>query len=221
MPLFRPAVFSLLRRCGSVPASPVRALTQIGWLESVKRAEPIDAEGRPLPWFTYGAISFLDQIVPTKGFVLEIGGGNSSLWWKARGNHVSVLESNADWAKQLGGQGIDDVTIVSDASAVLLHMERLDKLGARFDAVVVDGVEPRTAYLLPAAQLLSTTGVLVFDNADRAEYRDALSEWSGFNRLDFFGLGPQNRYAWGTSVFSRSAFIPKGRVEEFDTAIDY
>jgi hypothetical protein len=100
-------------------------------------------------------------------------------------------------------------------------MERLDKLGARFDAVVVDGVEPRTAYLLPAAQLLSTTGVLVFDNADRAEYRDALSEWSGFNRLDFFGLGPQNRYAWGTSVFSRSAFIPKGRVEEFDTAIDY
>lgn len=59
---------------GWIPARRIRALQQIGWVESVKHGRPIDAEHRPVPWFTYAAISFLDQVVPESANVLEIGG---------------------------------------------------------------------------------------------------------------------------------------------------
>ncbi len=218
--LLRPALRGL-QRAGLAPASQIRALRQIGWIESVRRDEPVDAQGEPLPWFTYSAISLLGQIVPTSSNVLEIGGGNSSLWWASRGNSVTVLEANADWADSLRSRGISDVTVLSDADMVLDHLESLLSKERHFDVVVVDGVEPRTTYLLTASRLVSEDGVLVVDNSDRGAYRATLERLEGFNRLDFFGMGPQNRYAWATSVFSRSGFFPRGRPEDFNAAIDY
>jgi hypothetical protein len=218
--LLRPAL-RRLQRAGLAPASQIRALHQIGWIESVRRNEPVDAEGEPLPWFAYGAISLLDQIVPTSSSVLEIGGGNSSLWWASRGNGVTVFEANADWAESLRSRGMSDVTVLSDADMVLDHVESLLSKGRRFDVVVVDGVEPRTTYLLTASRLVSEDGVLVVDNSDRVAYRAALEQVEGFSRLDFFGMGPHNRYAWATSVFSRSGFFPRGRPDGFHAAIDY
>ncbi len=114
-----------------------------------------------------------------------------------------------------------DVTVLSDSDMVLDHLESLLSKGRRFDVVVVDGVEPRTTYLLAASRLVSEDGVLVVDNSDRGAYRATLERLEGFNRLDFFGMGPQNQYAWATSVFSRSGFFPRGRPEDFNAAIDY
>jgi hypothetical protein len=63
-----------LGRSGYLPVRNVRALDQIGWLESFKSNQPIDSAHQPVPWFTYAAISFLDQIVREEASVLEIGG---------------------------------------------------------------------------------------------------------------------------------------------------
>ncbi len=211
----------LVGRPGLAPVSRVRGLRQIGWLESVKREEPVDAQGDPVPWFTYGAISFLDQVVPVSCNVLEIGGGNSSLWWRRRGNLVSVLEADTEWARQLRSRGMSDVMVLADVEDVLAHLENLEARQEGFGVVVVDGLEPRTTYLLAAARLVSEDGILVVDNSDRVAYREKLDELEGFHRFDFFGMGPQNSYAWATSVFSRSGLLPRGRQDGFVSAMKY
>jgi len=76
--------------------------------------------------------------------------------------------------------------------------------GVRYDLVVVDGVW-RNECLPSALQCLSEHGVLVLDNAERAEYaagRKMLLE-RGFRELSFVGMGPINHYEWVTSIFYR------------------
>ena len=210
-----------LWRSGLVPARRIKAFEQIGWTASVRQQVPVDSAGEPIPWFTYGAITFLDQVVSTTGSVLEIGGGHSTLWWEARGNLVTVLEADADWAQRLRTKARADITVLPDADEVLAHLAASARTGKSFDVVVVDGVDPRSTYLLAASHLVADGGILVVDNSDRVAYRESIESIQGFHRVDFFGMGPQNPYAWATSVFSRSAIIPRGRRETFSASIDY
>lgn len=74
-----------------------------------------------------------------------------------------------------------------------------------FDVVVVDGMA-RVLTTWVAVRQLGPEGVIVFDNSDRDEYQSAYDylRAQGFVRLDFWGLGPINRYEWCTSIFTRS-----------------
>ena len=134
---------------------------------------------------------------------------------------LTTLESSSEWAERLRSLGLQNIVIAEDAGAVSEHLAHLLSIGQRFDIVVVDGVEPRDSYVETAAQLVAQDGVLVVDNSDRAAYRAALERLTDFKRLDFFGMGPQNAYAWGTSIFTRSGFVPRGSRDSFGSAVDY
>ena len=87
--LLREVRRQLFRR-GWVPAARVHALRQTGWLNSVREGAPVDSENRPLPWLTYSAIDFLDQVVAADEQVLEIGGAIIALVgepWKRLDGH--------------------------------------------------------------------------------------------------------------------------------------
>lgn len=148
-------------------------------------------------------------------------GGNSSLWWLARNCRITVIEGDQVWVDELRGQGIRDIAVASSADEVRQALQTFRDSGRRFDVVVVDGIEPRNRYLREASALVGDDGILVFDNSNRSAYRPALEGLDGFYRFDFFGLGPQNTYAWATSVFSRQGIIPAGRPERFQRSIDY
>jgi len=74
-----------------------------------------------------------------------------------------------------------------------------------FDLIVVDGMaRSLCAYL--AAHWVRPGGLVVFDNTERTEY-EAGYRWlrnRGFARLDFWGPGPVNDFAWCTSLFAQS-----------------
>src|SRR4051812_924452 len=76
------------------------ALAQQGWMASRRKSASIDAAGRPLPWYTYPAIRFLENRLPTGLEVLEYGAGNSTLWWMARANSVMSIETDRSWAER-------------------------------------------------------------------------------------------------------------------------
>lgn len=118
-------------------------------------------------------------------------------------------------------QGVEDIAVAPSAEGVRELLQAYLDSGRSFDVVVVDGIEPRNYYLREAAALVEDNGILVFDNSDRIAYRPALDDLKGFHRLDFFGIGPQNGYAWATSIFSRNGIIPAGRPERFLRSIDY
>ena len=132
-----------------------------------------------------------------------------------------VIEADEMWAERIRAGGVTDVTIAASAEVVRHVLAELGKAGARFGVVLVDGVEPRSEYLEDAARLVSEDGLLVVDNSDRERYGAALASLHDWHRFDFFGLGPQNAYAWATSIFSRQAVAPRGRRESFKRSIEY
>jgi hypothetical protein len=75
-----------------------------------------------------------------------------------------------------------------------------------FDIVVIDGRD-RVSCARNSLGALKPDGVIVWDNADREEYRPGYQflESNGFRRLDFAGLGPLNAYQSTTAVFYRDS----------------
>lgn len=75
-------------------------LTPSGWERSRKEQRPVRADGRPLPWFTYGAIEFLSRVVDGGMRVFEYGAGYSTLWWE-RAALVHSVDHDPEWVAEL------------------------------------------------------------------------------------------------------------------------
>lgn len=58
-------------------------LRKSGWLESAEAKLSIRG-GAPIPWFTYGAIAFLERELTADLAMFEYGGGQSSRYWAGR-----------------------------------------------------------------------------------------------------------------------------------------
>ena len=63
----------------------------MGWIRSATARRPVDVDGQPIPWMTYGLIRFLDKRLPASIDVFEYGAGNSTLWWSQRARSVVCL----------------------------------------------------------------------------------------------------------------------------------
>lgn len=77
------------------------SLQPLGWVESCKRELPVDANGQPLPWWTYPAIEFVNTIVKPDFRVFEYGGGHSTLWWSRRVARVTTVDHDRQWVDRI------------------------------------------------------------------------------------------------------------------------
>lgn len=66
-------------------------LTQSGWRQSAEQKLAL-RDGEPLPWFTFGAIDFLERELTSDLSVFEYGGGQSTLFWSRRVGRVAGLD---------------------------------------------------------------------------------------------------------------------------------
>ncbi|MDR3508354.1 MAG: hypothetical protein P4L64_10700 [Caulobacteraceae bacterium] len=82
-----------------------------------------------------------------------------------------------------------------------------------YDLVVVDGMA-RALCAYFAEKMISKDGIIVLDNSDRWQYNSINKNLTnnGFGRIDFWGPGPVNEYAWCTSFFSRRFNIVNTKV---------
>ena len=72
-----------------------------GWTRSQRERAPLRVDGRPVPWFTYGAIEFLQRVVRSADRVFEYGAGYSTLWWQDRVAKVCSVEHDSEWCERL------------------------------------------------------------------------------------------------------------------------
>lgn len=72
-----------------------------GWTRSLVEQAPLRADGQPLPWFTYGAIEFLQRVVRTSDSVFEYGAGHSTLWWQQNVQRLVAVEHDTQWCDRL------------------------------------------------------------------------------------------------------------------------
>ena len=66
-------------------------LSTSGWMESAD-SKLSTRDGRPLPWFTYAAIDFLERTLTPDLAMFEYGGGQSTRYWADRLAHVHSVD---------------------------------------------------------------------------------------------------------------------------------
>ena len=157
-----PSGFSLLR----VPK------TVWTWWRS--RQQPLMP--KPYPFLVWDAIRYLDRLLMPGMRVLEVGGGNSTLWLLQRGVHVHTLEPDATWIRDLETEIAQRFSEAERArwtytqATGLAAIDAIHALEARsLDVVIVDpkGQEiPRCDALMAAQPKLKVGGWLVLDNSD-------------------------------------------------------
>jgi len=180
-------------------------LRRRGWFRSFRTATPVDADGEPLPWFTYAAIDFLEPRVRSDMRVFEYGSGHSTLWWAARVASVTSYEHDRGWYERLLN------TLPANVEYHHVRLTPAEKYaagcaeaGVRFDIIVIDG-RHRVACAKHAVSALKEDGVIIWDNTNRSSYDEGCTGLmaSGFKRIDFAGMGPADFCGWTTSVFYR------------------
>ncbi len=185
-------------------------LTTSGWLESVYRGEPVDAAGRPIPWYTYPAIEFLERVLGDDLCVFEWGAGNSTLWWARRARKMVTVEHDPQWYARVKQAVPDHVDLRLRTADTGYAAELSRTADVRFDVVVIDG-EARNDCARAAAEVLDANGLIIFDNSDRRGFRDGIAHLmaKGWRRIDFYGLISSYLYKNCTSIFFQSDQILK------------
>ena len=199
---------SVIRRSGLD-----RVLWLVGYIEEVQGGQrsrdyrlPVNRAGDALPWYTYPAIEFLEQLDFSGCDVFEYGSGNGSRYWATKARNVISVESDLEWYQK----GIFDI---SANRKLLLKTDKAEYLRvindnhSQFDVIIIDG-KYRYDCAREAVPRLKAGGFIVLDNSDWFPKTAQLLRQAGLIQIDFIGNGPINSYAWATSLFFRGVLIP-------------
>jgi len=181
------------------------ALRDLGWFRSVATSMPVDKDGRPLPWYTYPAISFLEGLDLSGLSVFEYGMGNSTLWWAGKVSTVIACDHDPRFESRIRAVLPGNARSMGAFQDRQSYVTAFDRCTGNMEVVVVDG-NWRNECIEHVLGKLPENGVVLLDNSERAEYEDGrgILLASGFRELCFRGMGPINHYEWSTSVFYRS-----------------
>ena len=184
--------FPKLSACYTLLAKGDSYLHSTGWIESKRRGYPCRPDGSELPWMNYAVVAFLERRLNKTLSVFEYGSGYSTLFYARRVRNVISVEYDQAWIASIGPR------LPPNASVLFVpddvdgdYCRAIARSGDSFDVVVVDGKD-RENCVKQSMQALSSRGVIVLDDSERAKYASAIShaQQNGFLSVDFEGLKP-------------------------------
>ena len=215
-PLLPSFIFEPLRRILTAILTPVFFSIDSGHFKSSIRASACDSSSKPICWFTYPAIDFLDRFNFKNLFILEFGSGQSTLWWQNKGAKIISFENNEGWFNKIS-QNISQNNSVNLIKNDTLDNQQLDliKKTNQHDVLIIDGSYNRFDALSLAIPYLSEKAIVILDNSegyytgsgqDKYGYFPMLKlmKSENFNRVDFFGYAPGVILPHCTSIFFKN-----------------
>ncbi|MBO9627361.1 MAG: class I SAM-dependent methyltransferase [Microbacterium sp.] len=184
-----------------------------------------------LPWWTFDAIDRVGAFLGERpgARVFEWGSGSSTVWLSRRAGSVHSIEHDAEWAEHLrvflatpeiSAQNVrlETVEPVQTSGTPVVgsrksgfagldftaYVDAIDAVDGVFDVIVVDG-RAREACFVRALDRLAPGGIIVFDNVQRARYREAVA--AAGDRVDAVwtrGLTACLPYSDQTALISRA-----------------
>lgn len=184
----------------------LRILHEQGWQRSKAEYAAIDKDGQPIPWITYPAIEYLNQLDLTKKRILEWGSGNSSRYFAARCSEIISIEHNKEWFDSIQS------TLAQNQKLFFSPLETYasfpQTLGLKFDMIIIDGML-RKECVDACFDLLSEGGLILLDNSERYPDMCETIRNKSFFQIDFHGFGPINEYTSVTTLFFSADSIGK------------
>jgi hypothetical protein len=181
-----------------------------GHWRSVSELSSVDRKGRPLPWISYPAIEYINQLDFSTKTIFEYGAGNSTLFWASLAKEVVSVESDVAWYNRIS-QGLSDkpnikLTLAVDNLAYIQHVNQYPS----FDVIVIDGL-----YRLECAEAsrpnLNPGGMMILDNSETHPHVAAYLRNSNLIQVDMIGFAPIVSKIQATSFFLQRdfAFTPR------------
>jgi hypothetical protein len=178
---------------------------EYGQFKTIRRWECVDSANAKIPWYTYPAIEYLDNIDFSDKIVFEYGSGDSSAYWARKAKLVRSAEHNKEWYEKINNE-IAENQIIELCENEKDYLDAINKIPGKIDIIIIDGVYREKCARLVQGHL-SDGGIVILDNADwYKETSKYLREKLDLLEVDFHGFGPINAYTWTTSIFfTRSA----------------
>lgn len=171
-----------------------------GQFRTIKKWECVNEYEEKIPWYTYPAIEYLNNINFENMTVFEYGSGNSSAYWARKAKNVFSVEDNSDWYKKVTAELAENQNVFlceSEAS----YLDAINHVSPKIDVIVIDGVHREKCAKL-VSQHLADISLVILDNSDWYKNTSRyLREELDLIQVDFHGFGPINNYTWTTSIF--------------------
>ena len=197
--------FPKLSACYTLLAKGDSYLHSTGWIESKRRGYPCRPDGSELPWMNYAVIAFLERRLNKNLSVFEYGSGYSTLFYARRVRNVISVEYDQAWIASIGPRLPPNANVLfvpDDVDGD--YCRAIARSGDSFDVVVVDGKD-RENCVKQSMQALSSRGVIVLDDSQRAKYAPAISyaQDNGYLTVDFEGLKPTESSWFRSTILYR------------------
>jgi len=178
--------------------------TQTGWDKAYLQKASIDADSQPIPWLTYSFLDFLTGRLHQEMKIFEYGLGNSTLYYAKHVGQVTAVEHDEVWFNKIKAQVPQNVTLIYQSLNGENYSETILQQAGRFDIIIVDG-RNRVKCCKLAIEKLSDSGIIILDDAERAEYQEVFSFFvtKGFKHIPFSGIAIGAIHRKITAVFYR------------------
>jgi hypothetical protein len=177
-------------------------LRRSGFLRSLISSKPVTVDGHPLPWLTYAAINEISRRIGNKDRVLEIGAGNSSLWFAPRVEQVISVETSQDWTQYIINEA-QKLKIKNLTVYVRQHFDHefIKSLIEQSTVVLIDGAW--RDLVAEIALKSDSEKLIIIDNTDHSSlgaWLPELFEKEGRTVVRFRSMGPCLLHEWETSL---------------------
>ena len=177
-----------------------------GWIESLRRGYPCDAEGAEVPWMNYPVVNFLKERLHKDLTLFEFGSGYSTLFYAKRVRDVTSVEYNREWYDFMTEKEIDNVSLLYREKDVDgTYCRTINESDREYDIIVVDGRD-RVNCVIQGIEKLTSKGIILLDDSSRDRYTAAIehAKTKGFRSLDIEGLKPTGYGIDRTTVLYRN-----------------
>jgi predicted O-methyltransferase YrrM len=134
------------------------------------------------PWFVPEAVAFLETLIKPGMTAFEWGAGGSTIWLALQGVSVTSIEKDPKWRDWVNNAAAErrvrhlvDVRITEACNDDYAQLIRGSGNGF-FDLIIVDGAY-RAECVLAIQSSGIRAGLIVVDNADRADIAPLLKPW--------------------------------------------
>ena len=148
-----------------------------------------------LPWYNWQLIKFLRGYLRPEMDVFEYGIGRSTLFYAQRTKLVHSTETRTEWIEFVQDNartlGLSNIKILP-CDDVRKFPEGIAHFGQQYDIIIIDSYE-RMKCLTQSFACLKPNGILILDNSERGNLKDApsIAGQHGLNILHkFCDIGP-------------------------------
>ena len=162
---------------------------------------PLDRNKRPIPWFSYPAIDYLETLDLSRAAIFEFGSGGSTLYLEQRCRSIVSVENNAAYLQKIEerSSGKAEFKLRENETA---YTEAILEDRAKYDMIIIDSIPDfRQSCVAHSLTHVADGGIIILDDA--AMYPAAYKMLLTLDDcpIDFIGLAPMEDVVQTTSFF--------------------